>query len=148
MPAIFGFIVKPDYKIGETFPAQFAWRLPDGDYLRAVFAAEVLDLVPPADKYVVHLSKLIAGRQEDAEGNLRPTEAFSKEYWALVGRLVGRKITVAYEIDNGRALYMRLETLTGEHNFFFRYSMAEDTAAKIKDKWEQAAANASRPKQQ
>ena len=41
--------------IGENFPLQFAWHLPDGDYLRSVFDAEVVDLVPQADKYIVIL---------------------------------------------------------------------------------------------
>ncbi|MCA9971518.1 MAG: hypothetical protein KC425_14945 [Anaerolineales bacterium] len=127
----------PTYSIGESFPAQFAWRLPDGDYIRAVFQADVLDLVPPAEKYVVRLSELLAGRQEDPDGNLRPTADFDQAHWALVGRLVGRKITVAYEIEDGRALHMRLETLTGEHNYFFRYEMAEDTAQRVLEKWQQ-----------
>ncbi|MFN2116896.1 MAG: hypothetical protein ACK2U0_05100 [Candidatus Promineifilaceae bacterium] len=113
------------YKIGESFPLQFAWRLPEGDYIRAVFLAEVLDHVPEADKYIVRLTKLEAGRQEDEEGELKPTDQFSKEYWALVGDLVGRKITIAYEADDGHALYLRLATLTGEHNFFTRYEDAE-----------------------
>lgn len=125
-----------NYNIGETFAAQFAWRLPDGDYVRAVFAAEVLDLVPPADKYIVRLNRLLAGRQETPEGELRPTAEFSRPYWSLVGELVGRKITVAYEVDNGRALHMRLETLTGEHNYFYRYEVAEATAQKVLEKWE------------
>jgi hypothetical protein len=43
----------------------------------------------------------------------------------MVADLVGRKITVAYEVDDGRALYMRLATLTGEHNYFTRYEDAE-----------------------
>jgi hypothetical protein len=43
----------------------------------------------------------------------------------LVGKLIGRKITIAYEADDSRALYLRLETLTGEHNFFTRYEDAE-----------------------
>jgi hypothetical protein len=114
-----------NYKIGESFPIQFAWHLPQGDYLRAVFRAEVLDLVPEADKYLARLIKLEAGRQEDEQGELRFTEQFSKEYWAMVADLVGRKITVAYEADDGRALYMRLATLTGEHNYFTRYEDAE-----------------------
>ena len=114
-----------NYKIGESFPIQFAWHLPQGDYLRAVFRAEVLDLVPEADKYLARLIKLEAGRQEDEQGELRFTEQFSKEYWAMVADLVGRKITVAYEVDDGRALYMRLATLTGEHNYFTRYEDAE-----------------------
>ncbi len=115
---------------------QFAWRLPDGDYIRAVFEAKVLDLVEPADKYVVLLTRLIAGRQEDENGRLRDTGDFSQTYWGLVQNLIGRKITVAYEVDDARAVHMRLETLTGEHNYFYRYSMAEDTARKLVKKWE------------
>jgi hypothetical protein len=114
-----------NYKIGESFLLQFAWRLPDGDYLRAVFDARVLDLVPEADKYLVRLEQLTAGRQEDENGQMRPTAEFSRDYWRLVGQLIGRKLTVAYEADNSRALHMRLATLTGEHNFFTRYEDAE-----------------------
>jgi hypothetical protein len=121
-----------NYQVGETFPLQFAWRLPQGDYLRAVFQAMVLDLVPQADKYVVRLMKLEAGRQEDSQGVLRPKEEFSKEYWSLVANLVGRKITVAYEADGGQAIHMRLATLTGEHNFFTRYENAEVIAQGLK----------------
>jgi hypothetical protein len=114
-----------NYKIGESFLLQFAWRLPDGDYLRAVFDARVLDLVPEADKYLVRLEQLTAGRQEDENGQMRPTAEFSRDYWRLVGQLIGRKLTVAYEADNSRAFHMRLATLTGEHNFFTRYEDAE-----------------------
>ena len=113
------------YEVGDSFPLQFAWRLPEGDYIRAVFHAEVLDLVPEADKYVVRLNKLVAGRQENEDGELKPKEMFSSEYWPLVESLVGRKITIAYEADDGRAIHMRLATLTGEHNFFSRYEDAE-----------------------
>jgi hypothetical protein len=45
----------------------------------------------------------------------------TREYWALVGRLQGRRITIAFEAADGRPLHLRLETLTGEHNFFFRF---------------------------
>ena len=113
------------YQPGQWFPVQFAWRLPEGDYLRAVFQADVLELVPAADKYVVRLSRLIAGREDDAGGHTKPAEALSRDYWGLVGGLIGRRITLAYEADDGRALYMRLATLTGEHNYFTRYENAE-----------------------
>jgi hypothetical protein len=113
------------YEVGDSFPLQFAWRLPEGDYIRAVFQAEVLDLVPEADKYVVRLKKLVAGRQENEDGELKPQETFSSEYWSMVEGLVGRKITIAYEADDGRAIHMRLATLSGEHNFFSRYEDAE-----------------------
>jgi len=117
--------------VGENFPLQFAWRLPEGDYIRAVFRAHILDTVPEADKYIVRLLELQAGRQEDEDGQLRPREQFSREYWSMVGDLVGRKITIAYEADDGRALHMRLATLTGEHNFFSRYEDAEVIAQGI-----------------
>ncbi len=113
------------YKVGESFPLQFAWHLPQGDYIRVVFEAEVLDLIPEAEKYLVHLQRLVAGRQEDADGNLKPRETFSSEYWSLVEDLGDRKITIAYEADDSRAIHMRLTTLTGEHNFFTRYEDAE-----------------------
>lgn len=112
---------KANYKIGDEFPVQFAWRLPEGDYLRAVFNAHVLGDVPAADKYIVRLTELIAGREDTADGDMKPTTALSQEYWALVPRLVGRKLSLAYEADSGNALYLRLATLTGEHNFFFRF---------------------------
>lgn len=124
------------YKAGESFPVQFAWRLPEGDYLRAVFRAEVLDFVPAADKYIVRLTELIAGRQEDADGVLRPSDQFDRTYWAMVGRLVGQKLTIAYEVEDGRAVHLRLATLTGEHNYFYRYSMAENMVERQKEKIE------------
>lgn len=119
------------FQPGESFHLQFAWKLPDGDYIRAVFAAEVIDLVPKADKYVVRLNKLTAGRQEDSDGNLRSQESYSTEYWPLVNGLVGRKITIAFEADDSRAIHMRLATLTGEHNFFTRYEDVEVMAKGI-----------------
>jgi len=131
------------YKAGESFPVQFAWRLPDGDYIRAVFRAEVLDFVPAADKYVVRLTELIAGRQEDADGVLRPSDQFDRSYWAMVGRLVGQKLAIAYEVEDGRAVHMRLATLTGEHNYFYRYSLAEKMVERQKEKIAQQVKKAS-----
>ncbi|MCP5097727.1 MAG: hypothetical protein GY943_19440 [Chloroflexi bacterium] len=121
-----------NYTVGQTFPLQFAWKLPQGDYLRAVFDAKVLDTVPAADKYIVQLTKLVAGRQESHEGEMRTKEELSHDYWALVGNLIGNKVTVAYEVDDGHALHMRLATLTGEHNFFTRYEKLDAVSEKVK----------------
>lgn len=118
-------------EVGGSFPLQFAWHLPSGDYMRAIFEAEVLDLIPEADKYLVRLNKLLAGRQEDSEGDLKPSETFSNEYWSMVNDLTGRKITIAYEADDSRAIHLRMATLTGEHNFFTRYEDAEVIAQGI-----------------
>jgi hypothetical protein len=115
---------EADYDIGEHFPVQFAWKLPNGDYLRAVFRADVLDLVTATDKYIVRLSELVAGRQESGDGQRRPTEELSEEYWGLVGQIVGKRISLAFEADDGRTLHLRLATLTGEHSFFTRFDDA------------------------
>lgn len=112
------------YEPGQSFTLQFAWRLPEGEYLRALFRADVLDLVPGADKYVVRLGQFLAGREDDAEGNVKPLESLDGEYWDMVRGLSGRTITIAYETDDGHPIYLRLATLTGEHNFFSRYEDA------------------------
>jgi hypothetical protein len=44
----------------------------------------------------------------------------SPSYWQLVAELVGRRISLSYEAGDGRPLWLRLETLTGEHSFFSR----------------------------
>ena len=113
-------IEEAHYDIGEQFHIQFVWRIPNDDYLRAIFSAEVLMLDEVSYKYVVRLVNFVAGRQEDSSGNMRPAEDVSRELWAKVIDLTGQKIAVAYEADDGRALWLRFETLTGEHNFFQR----------------------------
>jgi len=117
-------VTDAHYQPGQAFNLQFAWRLPEGDYLRAVFEAKVIDLVPTADKYVIRLRHLLAGREDDAAGAVKPLSALEGEYWELVRGLLGRTLTIAYEADDGRPLYLRLATLTGEHNFFSRYEDA------------------------
>lgn len=123
-----------NHEIGDAFPIQFVWRLPEGDYLRAVFQADILDLRFEGDKYIVRLSKLLAGRQETESGQMRPVEEFSKPYWALVGDLIGRKVSVAFEVEDGRPLHMRLTTLTGEHDFFRRFNRTEEEWQELKER--------------
>ncbi len=115
-------MVNLNYQVGDTFLLQFVWRLPDGDFVRALFQAEVLTSIDVAEKYMVRLNELVAGSQESPTGEGREKAQFTKEYWALVVRLVGSRITVAWEATDGRALQMRLATLTGEHDFFTRYA--------------------------
>ena len=124
-------MVDANLDVGETFNIHFVWRNPDGDFLRALFRAEVLKLDPESGKYVVMLQEFLAGRQEDSEGVMRPLEQVDKEHWAMVSGLAGRKIAVAYEADDGRPLWLRLETLTGEHNFFTRLNEIPPQLAKI-----------------
>lgn len=108
--------------IGDWFPVQFVWQLPDGDYIRAIFRAQILDIVPAADKYLVQLEELLAGRQESKDGEMRSKEEMTIPYWVLVREIIGNKVTLAYEVENGRPLHMRLTTLIGQHDFFTRYN--------------------------
>ena len=121
-------MIHANHQIGEHFNIQFVWQLPNkedfsskGDFIRVIMKADVLDTDPTADKYIVRLSELVAGRQESAHGEPRQPAELTKEYWAMVGRIVGTKIIIAYEAEDGRPLHLRLATLTGEHTFFHRF---------------------------
>jgi hypothetical protein len=113
-------MAESNYELGETFSVQFIWRISSGDFLRALFLVEVLHQDTVSDKYVVRLNEFLAGRQEDREGNMRSLDEVARDYWYLVDNLTGRKVSLAFEVDDGRPLWLRLETLTGEHNFFRR----------------------------
>jgi hypothetical protein len=114
------------YQIGDTFPVQFVWKLPEGDFLRAVFEAEVRHIDGSTNKYVVELRKLVAGRQESESGEMRSVDELARDYWRLVGRIPGKKVSLAFEVEDGRPLWLRLTTLTGEHKFFDRLSVLKE----------------------
>jgi hypothetical protein len=113
-------MIAPNHQVGDTFTVQFVWQLPEGDFLRAIFEAEVLALDPQMERYRIRFRQLTAGRQETAEGIGRSESELATGYWAMVGRIVGKQIKLAYEADDGRPLRLRLATLTGEHTFFTR----------------------------
>lgn len=124
-------MVKANYEAGQSFNVQFVWRIPDGDFMRAVFSAEVLKLDPESGKYVLLLKEFMAGRQEDSQGVMRPVEEVDSNHWAQVSSLSGRRVALAYEVDDGRPLWLRWQTLTGEHNFFNRLNEVPPQLAKI-----------------
>lgn len=129
---------EANFAVGDTFRMQFVWRIPNEDYLRAIFNAEVLRLDGLSNKYVVLLKEFSAGRQESSQGEMRSLDVVARDYWSLVAGLAGRKISIAYEADDGRALWLRLETLTGEHNFFRRLNELPENFKKLvtEDQWE------------
>lgn len=114
-----------NHKPGETFDIQFVWQLPDGDFVRAIFVAEVLKLDFSLDRYLLRLKELKAGRQENPSGEMRPRDELSRDYWAMVGALIGKRVYLAFEADDGRPLRLRLDTLTQEHSFFTRLDEEE-----------------------
>ncbi len=108
------------HETGQLIIVQFVWRITDGDLLRAIFDAEVQKIDQRSEKFVVQLDNWLAGRQESPDGVMRPLEDVSRENWALVARLPGQRISLSFEASGGRPLWLRYETLTGEHNFFRR----------------------------
>lgn len=114
-----------NYEPGESFAIQFVWQLPDGDFIRAIFEAEVEAHDFQLDRYLLRLADLKAGRQEDERGEMRPRDELSKQYWAMVGELIGKRVYLAFEVDDGRPLRLRLDTLTQEHHFFTRLDEEE-----------------------
>ncbi len=125
-------MIEARHQAGDSFSVQFVWRLPDDDYIRALFEARVLALDAGLDRYLLRLERLIAGRQELPDGQPRPIESLEGGYWPRVQGLVGKRIYLAYEVDDGRPMLLRLATLTGEHSFFTRLdemqTQAEDEA--------------------
>jgi hypothetical protein len=109
-----------NYQPGESFSLQFVWELPDGDYVRAIFEAKVESLDLSLDRYLLRLAALKAGRQETPAGEMRPKEELSPRYWRMVGDLIGKRVYLAFEVDDGRPIKLRLDTLTQEHSFFTR----------------------------
>jgi hypothetical protein len=110
-------LLQPD----DTFTVQFVWRLKEGNFVRAFFKASVLELHAEAEKYLVQLDELLAGQEEGSGGAILPKEEMTLPYWAMVVRLIGRKVLLAAEVADGRPVRLRLATLMGLHNFFYRY---------------------------
>jgi hypothetical protein len=84
---------------------------------------------------VVLLRQFVAGRQEGPEGKTRSDDELYRQHWALVNQLTGRRVSIAFEADDGRPLWLRWETLTGEHNFFSRI---DDLPKQLLQKWVKA----------
>ena len=124
-------MISHKHNIGDNFPIQFAWQLPEGDYIRAVFESEVMGLDYEMERYILQLNKWMAGRQESATGEARATDVVAREYWQMVSEIAGKTIDVAFEADDGRALHLRLATLTGEHPFFTRMERIERMMKKV-----------------
>ena len=114
-------MIPSQYTLGDTFQVQFVWQLPDTDFLRAIFRVRVEGLDREAARYIVRLEEFVAGRQESSTGEPRPPTAVHPHYWQLVQELTNRKANLAYEVDDGLPIRLRLPTLTREHKFFTRY---------------------------
>ena len=108
--------------IGESFNVHFVWKLPDGDYLRVIFCAEITMVQSAEMRYLVVLKEWERGWQEAPDYLIRSPEERTEPYWTLATQLIGRKVQLAYESADSNPLLLRLATLTGEHTFFTRHN--------------------------
>lgn len=118
-------MISAKYKENEQFELQFVWKIPNGDFVRAIYTVQVVALDHFLARYVIQLTDLKAGRQEDEQGVARTPEQFSREYWTYANELVGRKAKVAFEVDDGAPIRLRVDTLTRQHRFFTRLDEPE-----------------------
>ena len=112
---------SPTKNIDEIIRLQFVWKLPDRSYLRTIFDARITGLDTVQERYIVHLKALIASKEEDESGVLKPLDQWSLSYWDLVQNLINKYAAVAYEAADGRPLLLRISTLTLEHSFFTKH---------------------------
>lgn len=124
----------PTKNINETIKLQFVWKLPDRSYLRTVFDARITGLDPVQERYIVHLQALVASKEEDENGQLKPLDRWSLSYWDLVQNLVNKFAAVAYEAADSRPLLLRLSTLTLEHRFFTKFGNEQPVIIEAEDK--------------
>lgn len=113
--------MTPSYSVGDHFNVQFVWRLPDDDYLRAVFEVAVVEVHLHEQRYLVALTRLLGGIQEAPDGSYRPKEQFTRPLWAKIVAFTDSRVLVAYEAAT-QPLYMRYATLIGEHTYFTRHN--------------------------
>ena len=111
------------YQPGQSFSLQFAWRLPNGDYLRHLSGHRSRSRA--RSRQIRHSSGALFGRPEDeADGRVKPLDELKGEYWTLVRELSGR----TSQSPATRRMTAPALSTTGdtdrEHNFFTRYEDA------------------------
>ena len=82
--------MNPNLTVGDTFKVHFVWKLPEDEYARALFEAEIIEVQPREDRYLVILREMIGGRQELPDGTLRTREEMPTRYWRRIVGFIGR----------------------------------------------------------
>lgn len=97
---------------GAIFEVTMSWKLLADIRLWAVFTLEVLEVQPTMMRLSTRIKNLVSLRSSV------PPEDIEPEWIERVRALEGRYILVPYEAATGTPLYLRLQTLTGEHGYF------------------------------
>ena len=114
--------MKAELSVGDVFEIYFVWRIEGDDVIRVFYKAEVVEDQPHENRYMVVLREFVRGRQEAPDGTPREKEELAFDHWRKIFSFVSNRVQVAYEAQDGRPLYLRLATLTGEHTFFERHN--------------------------
>lgn len=108
--------------IGDSYRVQLVWKLPDYDFIRAVYDVTVLEIDRFEERYLVNIDSMYGGVQEAPDGKARPQAEMTLPLWKNAVGFVGQAIRLPYESTDGRPLHLKFTTLTGEHSFFTRHT--------------------------
>ncbi len=97
-------------------PIRFAWKLPDGRWLRAVFRTEMLEYDPPNDRWICRLHECLTDLSLVPVPISQPVTAITG-MWARIPQ---------HGID-GNTLALKLDTLRGHPKYFFAQDPREQT---------------------
>lgn len=119
--------VQTILEIGDSYQVQLVWKLPDFDFMRAVYQVTVCEIDRFEERYLVKIDGLAGGVQEAPDGSPRPPEEMTKQLWRHVVDFVGNYIRLPYESTDGRPLHLKFATLSGQHSFFTRHNPDTET---------------------
>ena len=114
------------FKIGDSYKIHYVWRLPNDDYIRALFKVTVVEVDLFEERYLARIDALEGAVQEAPDGSRRPAEEMDKVLWRNVLSFVGNLIRVPYESADGRPLHIKYPTLTGEHDYFTKHNRPKE----------------------
>lgn len=100
------------FKVGSTFVVSFQWRLQDDILLWASFRVRVQAIVDDTDRLLCRFEEILSLRTSE------PPETVDDVILNRVKEIVGQYAHIPPEAARGKKLYLKLTTLTGQHDYF------------------------------
>jgi len=104
---------NPPFDIGQQFPAVMRWRLADNTVIWAGFMAVVKHIDIEQMRLLCQLASIEMLRTSI------PPEQVHNAWLDKIRDLVGQYAFLPYEAASGTKLNLKLQTLAGDHRYFF-----------------------------